>query len=364
MTSAEFYARYFPQARPADWMNWKWQLRNRVRSYPKLAEVLGLPDFTTEQIQALSARMPLGATPYYLSIAQNSPLQSLIAPSLLELSPQQEESLDPMDEEAHSPLPGVIRKYPNRALLYLTPFCPIYCRYCTRGRVVGRPGPNLRIQQALSWLQGEPEINEIILSGGDPLFLEDQVLADWLIALRALPQIQVLRISSKVPLALPQRITDRLVEVLSQAAPLYLNLHVVHPHELTDEVVAGLKKLREGGVILGSQCVLLKGVNDQSSTQLALHQKLLASGVRPYALYYCDAMAGAGHFRSDLETGLEIVTAMRKSLGGMALPQLVADPKGGKVNLHPQTLLEKGPKGYRLKNWQEEEVFYPSWPRA
>ncbi|MDX2471316.1 MAG: KamA family radical SAM protein [SAR324 cluster bacterium] len=349
-----------------DWQSWQWQLREAITDFAGLAEAF--PDFEVPENakESLLQRLPIQITPYYAQVLQSEPdLQKSLLPSLLELESAEGEEADPLNEEAQSPFAGLVHRYPNRVLLYLTEKCAVYCRYCTRGRKVGKKSeeldlyPSLDFNLALDYLHKDQGINEVILSGGDPLLLSGPDLKDKLSQLFAIPHLQILRFSTKLPLVLPQKITPQFAQIFAGPKPVYMNLHVIHPAELTPEVAKSLQNLRAAGVVLSAQTVLLKGINDDPSLMAELNQKLLSLGVRPYALYHCDPILGASHFRTTLESGVEILEHLRKTAGGMALPQFVVDPVGGKVTLGPNNLLSVGDSGYELKNWKGEKVFYP-----
>ncbi len=349
-----------------DSKDWQWQLREAITDFAGLKAAF--PDFFYDlsSQEPLLQRLPIQITPYYAQVLQASPaLQKSLLPSLLELETTEGEEADPLNEEAQSPMAGLVHRYPNRVLLYLTEKCAVYCRYCTRGRKVGKKSETLDFDstldfnKALDYIQKDQGINEVILSGGDPLLLSGADLLDKLGALKQIEHLQIIRFSTKLPLVLPQKITPQFAQVFSGAKPVFMNLHVIHPSELTPEVAEALENLRSAGVVLSAQTVLLKGINDDPVLMAELNQNLLALGVRPYALYHCDPILGASHFRTSLESGVEILEHLRKTAGGMSLPQFVIDPVGGKVTLGPNNLVSASDSGYELKNWKGEQVFYP-----
>lgn len=337
-------------------MTWKAQLQGRLNSARQFSA-----EFKRELDPALEERLAFGLTPYYAELCAEHPeLFKTIWPDQAELEPSPFELADPMDEEAHSPLPAVVRRYPNRALLLLTPHCPVYCRYCTRSRKVGKAKSKLgpeQWQEGIDWIAGQPQIEEVILSGGEPLMLSDQALTEVLESLSALPHVRFLRFSTKTPAVLPQRITEDLAQLLGRFSPLLLNVHFTHPAELTEEADLALERLRRAGVMLTSQTVLLKGVNDDAQTLSQLYLGLYQRGVRPYALYLCDWIAGAGHFRLGPERALELMRQLRMRLSGPMLPRLIADPPGGKAELGG--LMEKTPQGWEITNWAGQKVLWP-----
>jgi len=337
---------------------WKQELSSRLKTAAQFAARFGLAPLT---LASLESRLAFGLTPYYANLCEQEPaLLRSVLPSPLELTSSPFELQDPMVEERDSPVPCIVRRYPNRALFLLTPHCPVYCRYCTRARKVGKGEHKLgkaQWQEGLDWLKEQPQIEEVILSGGEPLLLGDSALG-WLLGeLARLPQIRFLRFSTKAVATLPQRITPGLAKLLGRHQPLLLNLHFVHPAELTAEVALALSRLRKAGVMLASQTVLLQGVNDDPQTLAALFKGLYGLGVRPYALYLCDWITGASHFRVGPTRALELMGELRQSLSGVMLPKLIADPPGGKVDL--ATAPEPGEGGVWLTNWKGERVFWP-----
>ena len=337
---------------------WKQELNQRIKTPEQFAARFGLDP---KSLAPLESRLAFGLTPYYANLcAQEPALLRSVLPSPLELTASTFELQDPMVEERDSPVPCIVRRYPNRALFLLTPHCPVYCRYCTRARKVGKGEHKLgkaQWQEGLDWLKGQPQIEEVILSGGEPLMLSDAALGWILGELKKLPQLRFLRFSSKAAATLPQRITPGLAKLLGKHQPLLLNLHFVHPAELTEEVALALSRLTKAGVMLASQTVLLRGVNDDPQTLAALFKELYGMGVRPYALYLCDWIAGASHFRVGPTRALELMGELRQTLSGVMLPKLVADPPGGKVDLATAPRPDQG--GVWLTNWKGEEVFWP-----
>jgi lysine 2,3-aminomutase len=323
------------------WGDWRWQMANRLRSVAELARRFAL----TDQEAACAAadgraeadrppRLRVGVTPYFAGLADPAdaacPIRAQVVPRAGELAGPGTGRADPLDEDAFTPVPGLVHRHPDRALMLVGSQCAAYCRFCTRARLVGRAGPaseaDLRAQ--LDYLRGHPGISEVILSGGDPLLLADRRLDRILTAVRAVPHVDAVRVHTRVPVVLPMRVTPALAAVLARHRPLWVNVHVNHRRELAPEVAAALRRLADAGLSLGSQSVLLAGVNDTAADQEALWRALRRLGIRPYYLFHCDPVAGAEAFRTPLARGAEILEAVRGRIGGLSLPTYVVDRPG------------------------------------
>ena len=291
----------------------------------------------------------------------DDPIWRQYVPSVQELEVH-DGIVDSLDEDAHSPVPNITHRYPDRALFLVSPVCASYCRFCTRRRKVGDPEkiPMSQLESAFQYLEQHTEIRDVIMSGGDPLLLSDRRIDDILKRLRAIPHLEVIRIGSRVPCHLPERITPELCAILRKYHPFYINTHFNHPDELTPAAVHGLGMLADAGIPLGCQTVLLKGVNDDAAVMKKLMQKLLAARVRPYYIYMCDQVAGAEHFRTTVEKGLEIVKAIRGWTSGLAVPHFVIDAPGGggKIPLLPEYVVKITDKEVVLRNYQGKRFKY------
>lgn len=342
---AAFRRRCFPGVTAAEWHDWRWQLRNSFRRLDQLEPALTL---TPDERAAFGGdrKFPVQITPYYLSLfadaGPDDPLRRTVVMTPREFERSADEFDDPLDEDGDMPVPGLVHRYPDRVLFLVTPVCPVYCRYCTRSRLVGDPaGHPLGVEQwtrAIEYIAAHPEIRDVLLSGGDPLLLSDDRL-EWLLSrLRAIKHVELLRIGSKVPAVLPQRITPALVRMLKRVHPFYMSIHFIHPNELTPEVARGCARLADAGIPLGSQTVLLAGVNDDPETMKRLMQGLIAIRVKPYYLFQCDPVSGTSHFRTSVGTGIEIMRALRGHTTGYAVPTFAIDAPGGggKVPLLPE----------------------------
>jgi lysine 2,3-aminomutase len=342
------------------WNDWRWQLANRLNTVDELSRVISL---TPQEVEGLSAsgRFRVDITPYFATLLDsqdpNCPLRRQVIPTGQERVPFTAEMVDSLGEDAHSPVPGLVHRYPDRVLMLVTTQCASYCRYCTRSRIVGDPGAQFSRKDydaQIRYIAGNPEVRDVLLSGGDPLVLPQRVLEDLLRRLRAIPHVEVLRIGSRVPVFLPQRINPDLVEMLRQFHPLWMNVHFNHPKEITPAVEVALARLADAGIPLGCQSVLLSGVNDCPNVMKDLVQKLVRNRVRPYYIYQCDLVHGAGHFRTPVAVGIEIIEALRGHTSGFAVPTFVVDAPGGggKVPIMPQYLLSQSADRVVVRNFE------------
>nr|MBN1229288.1 KamA family radical SAM protein [Anaerolineae bacterium] len=318
-----------------EWNDWRWQLSNRLNTIEELEQVINLSD---EEREGLSAEglFRVDVTPYFASLLEpddpDGPVRAQIIPKGREIVSFDSMMADSLAEDAHSPVPGLVHRYPDRVLMLVTTECASYCRYCTRSRLVGDTSAQFaraEREAQLEYLRNTPQVRDVLLSGGDPLTMAPALLEKLLEELRAIPHIEIVRIGSRVPIFLPQRITDELTSVLRKFHPLWLNVHVNHPREITPELSRALAKLADAGIPLGNQAVLLRGINDSPEVQIALVHKLVKNRVRPYYLYQCDLVQGAGHFRTPVSVGLEIMEALRGHTSGFAVPTYVIDAPGG-----------------------------------
>ena len=367
--SNAFRKRYFPTASARDWNDWRWQNRNRIRTLADLSRMLELTHSESEAIARHQGSLPVGITPYYASLLdRNDPGQGLrrtVVPTLGEYLYLPGEAEDPLGEDDDSPVAGLVHRYPDRVLLWATNFCSVYCRYCTRSRMVGAAGERSirksELEQAIAYIAATPQIRDVLLSGGDPLSLDDERL-DWILSeLRQIPHVEFVRIGSKQPVVQPQRITPVFVRMLKRHAPVWMSLHFTHPDELTLEVAQACNRLADAGVPLGSQTVLLKGVNDDVEIMKRLLHGLLKIRVRPYYLYQCDPITGSGHFRTSVQKGLEIIRGLRGHTTGYAVPTYVIDaPKGGgKIPLLPESVIGRDGDDLLLVNYEGRIFRYP-----
>ncbi len=325
------------------WNDWRWQMRNRVTDAAKLGELLALTEAERRGIAGRNGQFAFAVTPYYLSLMEgpNCPVRRQGVPHEDELLETPWDMRDPLAEDAHSPVPILTHRYPDRALLYVTHNCPVYCRHCTRSRKVGdeASAPSAAMfEAAFAYLARTPAIRDVLVSGGDPLSLSDHKLAEIVRRLREIPSIDVIRLCTRNPVTLPQRITPGLVESLRPFHPLFVHTHFNHPRECTPEAGAALARLADAGFVLGNQMVLLRGINDTPEIVAALGRWLLRQRCRPYYMFQCDPVGGTTHLRVPIARGLAILDALRGQVSGLAIPQYAVDLPGGggKVTLVPE----------------------------
>jgi lysine 2,3-aminomutase len=341
---------------------WKRILANSVVKAKDLADHLGVDP---KEIEAIVGEYPMRITPTVMATIKEKgdAIWRQVVPDPAELEDEDAEA-DPLVEDMMSPVPHLVHRYPDRVLLMVTNQCPIYCRFCTRKRLVGKPGflKKGELDLAIAYLRDHTEVRDVILSGGDPLLLPDHLLERILKALRTIQHLEIIRIGSRVPGTLPERITPKLCEIVKKYHPVYMNLHFNHPDELTPEVKAACGMLADAGVPLGAQTVLLKGVNDDPEIMKRLVHQLLLARVKPYYLYQADLTKGTNHFRTTVETGMTIIRALQGHTSGMAVPHFVIDAPGGggKIPVLPADYLVHLDEDIAvLKNYENKTFHYP-----
>jgi lysine 2,3-aminomutase len=342
-------------------------MANRIRTAGELAAVLTLTDSERDAMQGAAARLRTDITPYFASLLAGGdsacPLRRQVVPQLHELRVLEHESADPLAEDDDSPVPGLVHRYPDRVALFVTAQCASYCRFCTRSRIVGKPfqhaGPR-GVRPALEYIARHPEVRDVLLTGGDPLLLTDEALDTVLGEVRAIPHVQIVRINTRIPIFLPQRIDAGLADTLKRHHPLWLNVHINHPKELAPEARTAITRLADAGIPLGSQSLLMAGINDCPHIFRTLVHQLVALRVRPYYLYQCDPVLGSHHFVAPVEKGLEIIAALRGYTSGLCVPVFVIDAPGGggKVPLHPNPLVSHSPDQVVIRNYEGAVVSY------
>jgi len=369
-TAAEAFRRlHFPTTSAVEWSDWRWQLRNRIRNLQGLERVFDLSADERSAVERLGDRLPVGITPYYASLLAagdpNDPLRRTMVPVMDEFSVSPSEAEDPLNEDGDMPVPGLVHRYPDRVLFLVTSFCATYCRYCTRSRLVGTTGEyhfnQAQYERALAYIAAHPEIRDVLISGGDPLTMQDARI-EWLLSrLHAIEHVEFVRMGSKVPSVLPQRITEEFCAMLRRNGPVWISIHFMHPNELTPEVAQACSRLANSGVPLGSQTVLMRGVNDDPETMKRLMHGLLKNRVRPYYIYQCDPIPGSSHFRTDVAKGLEIIESLRGHTTGYAVPTFVIDAPGGggKVPLSPSYLAGRDGNDVLIRNFRGDVFRYP-----
>lgn len=365
-----FRKRFFPDASLAEWTDWRWQLRNRIRSLAQLERVFALSEDERQAVSRHTGSLPVGITPYYAGLMDREdptePLRRTHIPVGQEYLRMPGEADDPLGEDHDSAVPGLVHRYPDRVLFLSTGFCSTYCRYCTRSRMVGEAGGDYQFSvgqwdRALAYIEAKPQIRDVLLSGGDPLTIADDKLDYLLGRLRAIKHVEFVRLGSKVPTVLPMRITKSLVKMLRKHHPLWLSIHVTHPAELTPEVTEAYARLADAGIPLGSQTVLLRGINDSVETMKRLMHGLLMRRVKPYYLYQCDPITGSAHFRTSVEKGIEIIQGLRGHTTGYAVPTFVIDAPGGggKIPLLPDYVAGRDGDDVLLRNFEGNVYRYP-----
>lgn len=368
--SRAFRKRFFPEASETEWNDWRWQLQQRIKDLKTIERILHLSEEERSAIQRHKGALPVGINPYYASLLDpdnpTQPLRLTTVPVNGEYIRLPGEADDPLGEDAHTPVPGLVHRYPDRVLFLVTGFCSVYCRYCTRSRMVGNPGGEYRFstdqwERAAAYIEATPTIRDVLLSGGDPLTLSDERLGWLLTRLQRIPHVEFVRLGTKVPAVIPQRITPALVRLLKRFHPLWMSLHFTHPDELTPEVRQACERLADAGIPLGSQTVLLARVNDDVDTMRRLVHGLLTMRVRPYYLYQCDPISGSGHFRTPVEKGLEIIRGLRGYTTGYAVPTYVIDAPGGggKISLQPDNVVGRDGADLLLRNYEGRVYRYP-----
>jgi lysine 2,3-aminomutase len=351
-----------------EWNDWHWQIRNRITKLEKLQQVSELTPEEIEGVIGASKALRMAITPYFVTLMDphdcNCPIRRQVVPTRHELRVTRSDLEDPLSEDADSPVPGLVHRYPDRVLLVVTDQCPSYCRFCTRRRLVSSGRERVRIQKIdamVEYIRQHHEVRDALISGGDGLFLSETVLEHLLSSLRRIPHLEVIRIGTRVPVYLPQRITPQLVDMLRRYHPLWINIHVNHPKEITPEMSRACAMLADAGIPLGSQTVLLAGVNDCPNTIKRLVQELVRIRVRPYYLYQCDLSEGIGHFRTPVSKGIEIIEHLRGHTSGFAVPTFVIDAPGGggKVPVMPQYLISQSDSRVVMRNYAGRILNYP-----
>jgi lysine 2,3-aminomutase len=350
------------------WNDWSWQLANRITTVKQLNDILHIPEEQQEDICSCLQRFRMAITPYYASLidADNPlcPIRLQCVPTRNELNVKDYELNDPLGEEKYSPVENIVHRYPDRVLFLLTDKCAMYCRHCTRRRIVGKRDLTIGkavFEKAIEYIRKNECIRDVLLSGGDPLTLPEGRLEEIISRLRSIPHVDVIRIGSRVPVVLPMRINDSLLDMLKKYHPIWINTHFNHPTEITEESREACRKIADAGIPLGNQSVLLKGVNDNAEILKELFTKLVGMRVRPYYLYQCDIAEGIGHFRTPVEKGIEIMKNIRGYISGYAVPVFVIDAPGGggKIPINPEYLVSMKDGVVTMRNYKGDTYTYP-----
>lgn len=344
-----------------EWSSWQWQVRNRVTTVEQLKAVLPLSKEEEEALSQSLGILRMAITPYYLSLIDptdpEDPIRKQAIPTVYETHIAAADLEDPLAEDTDSPAPGLTHRYPDRALLLVTDQCSMYCRHCTRRRKAGetdRAYGKDSIEQAIEYIRKTPGIRDVLLSGGDALLCSDEML-DWILTeIRSIPHVEIVRIGSRTPVVMPQRITPELCNVLKKHHPIWLNTHFNHPFEMTETAMKGLAMLADAGIPLGNQSVLLRGVNDSPYIMRELCHQLVKNRVRPYYIYQCDLSTGIEHFRTRVGKGIEIMEYLRGHTSGYAVPTFIVDAPGGggKIPVAPQYVISQSDNRIILRNYE------------
>jgi lysine 2,3-aminomutase len=359
---------YWPAVSPEEWNSWQWQQKHRITRLAELEQHLQLTPEERAGIILSAHKLAIAITPHYFNLIDpkdpDCPIRRQVIPRMEEAQADPSEMADPCGEDSHMPVPGLVHRYPDRVNFLITDRCASYCRYCTRSRVVSGVGEQelqTDFEEAFTYLEKHQEIRDVLLSGGDPLLFSDDKLEKILRRLRAIPHLEFLRIGTRIPIFLPQRITPALCQMLQRYHPLWMSVHTNHPRELTIEVRDALALLANHGIPLGNQSVLLAKVNDSIPVMKELVHKLLRCRVRPYYLYQCDLIKGSRHLRTSVARGIEIIEGLRGHTTGYAIPQFVIDAPGGggKVPLNPNYILSHDTQKVVLRNYEGAVFEYP-----
>lgn len=361
MNTVNTRAKFFPNVTDEQWNDWHWQVKNRIESLEDLKKYITLSAEEEEGVKKTLETLRMAVTPYYFSLMDNNdpncPVRKQAIPSIKEIHQAEADLLDPLHEDEDSPVPGLTHRYPDRVLLLITDMCSMYCRHCTRRRFAGASDdamPMDRIDKAIEYIAKTPQVRDVLLSGGDALLVSDETLEYIISKLRAIPHVEIVRIGSRTPVVLPQRITPELVEMLKKYHPIWLNTHFNHPKEVTPESKKACELLANAGIPLGNQSVLLRGINDCVHVMKKLVHELVKMRVRPYYIYQCDLSMGLEHFRTPVSKGIEIIEGLRGHTSGYAVPTFVVDAPGGggKTPVMPQYVISQAPHKVVLRNFE------------
>lgn len=356
---------------PESWNDWKWQFAHRITTVEQLKRVLPLTEQEQSDIKKCLESFRMAITPYYASLIHaddpHDPVRMQCVPSIEETYPCENDMADPLNEEGDSPVPHIVHRYPDRVLFLVTLRCSMYCRHCTRRRVVGEEDRIITekaLQRAAEYIRSHTEIRDVLISGGDPLVMGTEKLEHIIQTLRAIPHVDIVRIGTRVPVVLPMRITQELLDMLKKYQPIWINTHFNHPNEITHEAERACAAIVDAGIPLGNQSVLLRGINDDAETMKTLLLKLVHMRVRPYYLYQCDLSRGIGHFRTTVDRGIEIMHKLTGNISGYAVPKYVIDAPagGGKVPVNYEYVLKKDDQEVVMENFQGKIYRYPQPP--
>ncbi len=358
---------FYPGATPMDWEDWRWQLRNRIKTKDALKKYINITAVEEAGIDGCGDKLTMSIPPYFAALMDSDNSKCVIrlqsVPQVHELTTAPEEMRDPCGEDKYSPVHGLVHRYPDRVLFLVNEMCAMYCRYCTRSRMVGDGNRTLSTETydaAFDYIRSNKKIRDVLISGGDPLTLSDRVLEHIIKTLKSIPHVEFVRIGSRVPVTLPQRVTPEFVAMLKKYSPIWMSIHFNHAKEITPRVKAACNLLADNGIPLGSQTVLLKGINDSPEVMKKLMHELLKIRVRPYYIYQCDPILGSKHFRTPVSVGMNIMEKLRGHTTGYAVPTFVIDGPGGggKIPIAPEYIISKTNKKYIIRNYAGKEFVY------
>jgi len=360
-------AAIFAKNTEVDWQNWRWHLRHRIKAKGDLKKIIRLTPEEEAGIDQLGNKLSMAITPYFASMMHpqdpQCPIRRQCVPTVHELQTHSEELVDPCGEDKYSPVHGLVHRYPDRVLFLVTEMCAMYCRYCTRSRMVGdgkRSLSTATYDAAFDYIRKNKKIRDVLISGGDPLILPNHLLAYLIRKIREIPHVEFIRIGTRMPVSLPQRVTPELAQILKEHGPIWMSLHFTHHKEVTARVREACALLADNGIPLGSQTVLLRGINDKPRTMKKLMHELLKIRVRPYYIYQCDPVVGSRHFRTPINAGLKIIESLRGHTSGYAVPTYVVDAPGGggKIPISPNYVVSSHGGKYTLRNYDAEHYIH------
>ena len=345
---------------PEKWNDWRWQTKNQIRTVEELEEFLNLTDEEREEIKEVTETYAWETTPYFASLMDPDDPKCPIRQQALPVKEELYDPVgvqDPLKESEHQPVKGVVRVYPDRVAFTISNKCAMLCRHCFRKEYVNMPHTFVSrddVMKAVDWIRETPEIRDVLLTGGDPFLNDTEWLEEIIAPIREIEHVEIIRIGSRTPSTMPQRITPKLVNMLKKYHPLWVNVHFNHPKEITEEAKQACGMLADAGIPLGNQCVLLKGLNDDSETQMELVHKLVEMRVRPYYLLQCQILHGTAHFRTPIETGIDIIHELQGWTTGFAIPTFLLDTPYGKCPMFPQRIVNRDRYSVSLKNFRGE----------
>lgn len=351
----------FSEVPDEQWNDWKWQVKNRIETLDELKKYIALTPEEENGVRECLGALRMAITPYYLSLIDpndpHDPVRKQAIPTASELHNAAADLRDPLHEDTDSPVPGLTHRYPDRVLMLITDQCAMYCRHCTRRRFAGQKDsavPRSQVDKCIEYVRNTPTVRDVLLSGGDALIQSDEMLEYIISSLRAIEHVEIIRIGSRTPVVMPQRITPALCDMLKKYHPVWLNTHFNHPNEITPESAAACARLADAGIPLGNQSVLLAGVNDCVHVMKKLVHELVKIRVRPYYIYQCDLSLGLSHFRTPVSKGIEIIEALRGHTSGFAVPTFVVDAPGGggKTPVMPNYIISQAPHKVVLRNFE------------